>query len=188
MATSERWPPVYDFEELIKSINDQVKRQTLLKGFYATPLRLGAARICQGDVVRLPARLPLLDKLGQPAIGEDVDLWMVAGNTCDLARDLADAEWTFLMPVQDIGGPAEVPAPVLERLTGYRGFRQFYLPAWPNGPEKHFAAELSQPVTVHKDALLNVADVQARMSFEAWALLNACLVRFLARDDGRFDS
>jgi hypothetical protein len=37
-----------------------------------------------------------------------------------------------------------------------------------------------------KRAFPSVARVQARLSRAAWILLNACLVRFLARDDGRY--
>jgi hypothetical protein len=51
-------------------------------------------------------------------------------------------------------------------------------------------ADLLMPVAIDKRAFAEPerpATVQARLSRAAWILLNACLVRFLARDDGRYD-
>jgi hypothetical protein len=45
-----------------------------------------------------------------------------------------------------------------------------------------------QMVTIEKAAFRDdCARVVARLQFPAWALLHACIVRYLARDDGRFE-
>jgi hypothetical protein len=59
---------------------------------------------------------------------------------------------------------------------------------WPDAEEpKHFLVDFMQIVTIEKAAFRDdCARVVARLQFPAWALLHACLVRCLARDDGRF--
>ena len=42
-------------------------------------------------------------------------------------------------------------------------------------------------MTVHKSVFPEHARVVARMQYAAWVLLHSCLVRFLARDDGRHE-
>ena len=61
-------------------------------------------------------------------------------------------------------------------------------PAWDNAlRDKHFTADLSTPAAARKAALLQHGNVVARLSRQGWVLLHSCLVRFLCRDDGRFD-
>ena len=53
--------------------------------------------------------------------------------------------------------------------------------------EKTFLADFLMPVTIHKQAVFDHTTLVARLDFHSWLLLNSCLVRFQARDDGRFD-
>ena len=70
----------------------------------------------------------------------------------------------------------------------YRLSRAFYVPDWRGTrPEPVLAADFLRPVALHKGAIGNQATVVGRVSQLGWMLLHACLVRFLARDDGRFD-
>ena len=70
----------------------------------------------------------------------------------------------------------------------------FYVPAWSGAvADQFYAADFLRPVPVDKEAFAQEsggqrAVVVARLSRVAWILLNACLVRFLARDDGRYDA
>lgn len=81
-----------------------------------------------------------------------------------------------------------VPSPIVRALGRFETYRRFLIPAWPgdaDGATVLRIAELIHPVTVHKRALREQGRVVARMSHLGWLLLHACVVRFLARDDGR---
>jgi len=76
-----------------------------------------------------------------------------------------------------------------EDLRRYRPSREFYLPSWDQAeaPEHALVADFLRPCAMDKRAVGSAARVVARLSRRGWLLLNACLVRFQARDDGRFD-
>ena len=130
---------------------------------------------------------PLLDEDGLPIV-TDVTFryWLVTGNTCDFARG-ADVPTTQMVPLVVVEG--ELSREEVARLRRYEYFRSFYVPPWPGcADQRHRLAELVHPVAIDRRALrADCAKVVARMQFPAWALFHACLVRFLARDDGRFD-
>ena len=142
--------------------------------------------VCQGDIVELAADVPVIDKDGMPCVLEHPGgVWLVVGNSCDfvpLARERsvdatrsAGGLWGRRLPrgsgtqaVHDIAG-------LLRASVDRRGRRPC------------FVADFLRPVTVDKRVFAHGhAKVLARLTRAAWILLNACLVRFLARDDGRY--
>ncbi len=180
----ESWLPAYDTESLVRLIED-IRDDLSSRSFFSH--QTAVAEFCQGDVIKLPTDLPLLDSGAEPAIEERVgDLWLVAGNTCDFDRDLEKVPWTQLVPLEEVGSASDIAEPDLQELRAYRATRYFYVPGWQSGsPSRHYLAQLSKPVTTHKQAVLD-SKLVARLSESAWVLLSACLVRFLARDDRRF--
>ncbi len=186
----DRWPPVYDADELVAEIQALTGRPDFESLFYEWR-RQDSTRdvtdVCQGDVVTLSSEVPVIADDGQPGtIANDSGTWLVLGNTCDFERDLTDCRWTQLAPVVDLGGPDLEPT-LRSALRRYTQFRRFYVPPWSNAVEARWhVAELPLTVAVDKRAFPSAIRVQARMSFRAWILMNACLVRFLARDDGRY--
>ena len=181
----DRWPPIYNAEELRHTIRDLVHSGRIRDGFYEPP---GPKEgVCQGDVIRLQASVPVIARDGSPALHEDVDHWLVLGNTCDFARDLSVVEWTQVAPIRATAN--DVRAVDVRALQRYELSRVFYVPRW-SGFEaaQELAADFSRPVALHKGTFYDRrAVVVARLSYVAWILLHSCLVRFLARDDGRFD-
>ena len=183
--TPDRWLPVYDSESLINLI-EEIRNNLHSRSFYSHVTTI--AKYCQGDVVQISSDLPVIDSAAEPAIEDRVsNLWLVAGNTCDFDRDLEKLPWTQLMPLEQVGSGTDISEPDLQELRSYRASRYFYMPGWESGQtELHYLAQFSKPVTTHKQAVLD-SKLVARLSESAWVLLNACLVRFLARDDGRFE-
>lgn len=98
-----------------------------------------------------------------------------------------EVAYTQTVPLIVLGEAATVGASRVAQLRCYDAFRGFYVPPWPSGDELHRLADFTRPVTLHKDAAPAHAKVVARMQRPAWVLLHSCLVRFLARDDGRHD-
>lgn len=185
-----RWPPVYDADDLVDQIKDLTSREDFEARFYewrrdraTVPLD----DVCQGDVVELASDVPVMGDDGLPGvISNNTRMWMVLGNTCDFYRDLDDCRWTQIAPLVDLGGPEPDPA-LRDALRRYSQFRRFYVPPWRDSAEQSYhVVELPLMVSIDKRAFPEAARVQARLSRPAWVLLNACLVRFLARDDGRY--
>ena len=180
----ERWPPVYDADQLARDISQLVKRGLTTAQFY-TLRSLAEPRVCQGDVFLLEAGVPVIDEDGEAVALGDQSYWLVIGNTCDFARTIGEVPWTQAVPIDDLG--QDVSATELSKLQGYQASRVFYLPAW-SGSVGHCVADLLRPVAVHKQCFVDEkAKVVARLDRPAWVLLHSCLIRFLARDDGRFD-
>jgi hypothetical protein len=101
--------------------------------------------------------------------------------------DRADEVRSMIAPLVALAEP--VPDEQLRALRRYEYSRQFYVPAWPDAAQpKNHLVDFMKIVTIEKAAFReDCARVVARLQFPAWALLHACLVRYLARDDGRFD-
>ncbi len=178
-----RWPPVYDAEDLAEEIRELAAAEDFDARFWT--LRAIDGTPCQGDVVQLAAEVPLLDETGGPWAADDgIEHWLLIGNTCDFVRDLDKVPYTQLAPIVDVGKAS------LNEVRDFRSYlhsRRFYLPPWPSGDEHHRFADFTRPVTIDKRAFGSHARVVARMDHAAWVLLHSCLIRFLARDDGRFD-
>jgi hypothetical protein len=182
-AKVERWPPVYDAEQLARQIEELAGRGDLHKAVYDVDLARGGP-VCQGDVVSLDTDLPVVDELGRAATRGDFRYWLVIGNTCDFHR--SDVLWSQVVPVVLVP-PSEMMGPKFEGVRTYGGSRTFHLPPWLGSDGSHGVANLLTPVAIDKRCLGEVAKVEARLSEIGWVLLHSCLVRFLARDDGRFD-
>lgn len=191
---ADRWPPVYDAEDLLATIGQLAGSLDGGRGVYSRGALSEGGLICQGDVVSFPSAfpVPLVDAEGSPGVfGDDVEYWLVIGNTCDFHRDLSDVETSQMVPLFGYNASAVRPDQ-MRALREYRPSRRFFLPSWQvrqdlNSDHSVWIAEFKWPVSVHKAALLDQATVHARLSREGWILLHACLVRFLCRDDGRFD-
>lgn len=177
-----RWPPIYDAEDLADAIADLAGRPDLEAVFFASPTNGGL--FCQGDVLQLTSGAPVIDADGVANLVGEFKYWLAIGNTCDFDRVLADVAWTQIVPLRDVSA---ANAEQLSALRAYQPSRRFFVPPWPGLPHgEQYAADLLLPVALHKQAVGSAAQVVARISRQAWALLHGCLIRFLARDDGRF--
>lgn len=181
-----RWPSIADREDLKKTISKILDAGAEFDArFYQTGELVGGIA-CQGDIVQLTSHAPYIDASGEPIVTDAAfDHWMILGNSCDMDReDELRSHIAPLVPLQ-----TAVSDEQLRGLRRYEYSRQFYVPAWSDSTEPlHHLVDLMQISTIEKAAFRNgSARVVARLQFPAWALLHACLVRFLARDDGRFD-
>jgi hypothetical protein len=192
-AKGERWPPVYDADDLANEIRRLTEGERLEREFFEWRLDRSSSSpsdICQGDVVHLRSDVPVILPDGQPGTLDHPEaVWMVIGNSCDFDRTIDEARWTQLVPIADAGTLAEITKAQLNAARRYTQTRKFYVPPWSAQAEQHLhLADLLLPVAIDKRAFQGSdVNLQARMSRAAWILLNACLVRFLARDDGRYD-
>lgn len=183
LVEHERWPPVYDDNDLAETIKLLATYECFEKVFYEGGRK--EVPFCQGDVITLPvqdAGIPYLNDDGQPAADDAPPYWLIVGNTCDLSREA----WTQLLPIYGFDDLSDVE---LDALRRYKYSRRFYLPAWKlEGVRfRYLIADFMRPVAIKKNGLANFSNVEARLSRYGWLLLHACLVRFLARDDGRCD-
>ena len=186
MAQSDRWPPIYSADDLLDQITGLVQDKSIFKNFYEPDL-VDPAK-CQGDIVEIDSEALYLDGDLTPVTSDErYSHWLIIGNTCDIYRDLEKAKWSQIVPVYKIGTSQELSAKKLEEFQSYGGSRIFYLPAWDSTVQNyHFLADFLRPVTIYKAGLLKTKTV-GRLNKISWILLHSCLIRFLARDDGRYD-
>jgi|SRR5450631_3079850 len=187
MATTERWPPVYDAEQLKEQIAGLGREGNLADAFYG-PTNSGGA-ICQGDLLQLTAPLPFIDEDAEAAVENVHTHWLVIGNTCDFVRDDSEVRWSQIVPVVVVPDEA-IRAEAFQAVRLFGTSRKFYLPPWDRSHRapSHGIADLQSVVCADKRLLRRTAGrVVARVSLYGWVLLQSCIVRFLARDDGRFD-
>lgn len=181
-----RWPSIYDKESLATAIRQIIDAGPEFDSrFYQLGLSAGGVA-CQGDVVQLRGPAPLIDADGQAVVTDvEFDHWLILGNTCDMDR--VDEPRSLIAPLVVVDEPISVER--MGVLRRYEYYKQFYVPPWPNDQDrKHRLADFMQLVTIEKAAFRDdCARVVARLQLPAWALLHACVVRYLARDDGRFD-
>jgi hypothetical protein len=181
-----RWPSIADRDDLKQVISEILDAGPEFDArFYQTEAFVGGFA-CQGDIVRLTSAAPCIDPDGNAIVTDATfDHWMIVGNTCDMHRD--DEPRSLIAPLVGLAEP--VPDEQLHTLRRYEYSRQFYVPPWPGAePQRHHLVDFMQLVTIEIAAFReDCACVVARLQFPAWALLHACLVRYLARDDGRFD-
>ncbi|HWO23001.1 MAG TPA: hypothetical protein VNO30_29875 [Kofleriaceae bacterium] len=180
-----RWPAIWDKADLDRALQGIVEAgpEFEAKFFQQGELRGGFA--CQGDIVEFRSMLPLISEDGEIVAADEYEHWMVLGNTCDMDRD--EVEHSTIVPLEVIQ-----PAPTEDKLLilrSYAFYRQFYVPPWRDDEQQaHRMAMFVNPVTIEKKAFRDdCARIVARLEFGAWALLHLCLVRYLARDDGRHD-
>jgi hypothetical protein len=186
MPQSDRWPPVYSAEELLKQITDLISDKSIFSKFYE-PNLLDPEK-CQGDIIELDSEALFLDEDNTPVTSpERYTHWLLIGNTCDIYRDMNLAKWSQIVPIYNLGKSEEISVEELGKLQAYSQSRVFYLPPWESGLEgAHFLADFLRPVTIHKAGLMKSKTV-GRVNKFTWILLHSCLIRFLARDDGRYD-
>lgn len=181
---TERWPPVYDAEGLKAYISKLASTEADLHKVFYAPSKTDGGAYCQGDVLELEMGIPCIDESG-PLIDGTSRYWLVVGNTCDFHRE--DAGWTQVVPVDQLSLSDPEVKQTLPAARAYSYARHFFLPAWPGAPEGVLlSANFLRVVSVSKVGITRF-QVVARMTRGSWALLHSCLVRFLARDDGRFD-
>lgn len=182
-----RWPPVYDADDLIRYIRELASRHDVSGIFFENRT---LAEPCQGDVISLESGIPLLNRDGKPQVDPRSEgKWLLVGNSCDFARDVTESPWTQVVPIANLLEQGK-PRPRNESaIRAYETSRAFFVPPWKQEEQDAlYVADLTRPVQIHKAAFSSgKARVLATMTRAAWVLLNACLVRFLARDDGRFD-
>lgn len=180
-AERRPWPPVYDEASLRSTIKHAVQNsaQFFLPSF-------DDLEPCQGDVLQLPASVPILDQDGDVALIDDdpIEHWMVVANSCDVSRtgDLDPIDYAPIVPLVPL---AQLDKALEPKVRIYSTSRMFFVPAWDAQSAPH-VADFTRFVSIHRDALRSRAQIKARMQFEAWVLLNACLVRLLAREDNRY--
>lgn len=190
MANSiDRWPPIYDFDDLARQVKLLAGSEAIEYNFYSNE-QIGGRRsplICQGDIVDLGSKIPYIDETGSPRVEiSDDKFWLVTGNTCDFTRTIEEARYTQVVPTVNLGPTSDLCPQTLQDLRSYNQFRSFYLPPIQSSGDA-FVADFLRPVSVDKRAL-KPSMILARLSYMSWVLLHCCLVRFLARDDGRMDN
>ena len=185
------WPPVYDevaLEATIQRVSSVVADRRL-KQFYLSDfgLELGDPQPNQGDVLALPAGVPVIDPDGDVAEDDRVNHWLVVANSCDVQRtyDTSDVEFVSIAAMYP-GESLDVfnDENFSRALHLYRLTRMFLMPSWDGATVDHIA-DFTRIVPVHRDAL-HSAQIVARLQMDTWALLNACLVRMFCRTDDRY--
>lgn len=179
-----RWPPVYDEAELKKYIRELTRAEDFDARFWSLT-SMNDPPVCQGDIISLESRVAFIDGEGDPVAGDEYRFWLVTGNTCDLNRDLKDVEWAQIAPVAIF--EREPSRAQLDFFRAYKYGRRFYVPPIPGHGNLHGFVDFTRMVALHRDAFRGPARVVARMQMHSWVLLNSCLVRYLARGDGRND-
>lgn len=182
-----RWPPAYDAEQLQQSIRDLVDGDKLHEAFYE-PLGRPRTGYAQGDILELDARFVYLNRQASPSKASDPNArWIIIGNTCDLDRSIDQVRWTQLVPVRSIGLMSTVPSSVRAAFRRYKHGRRFFVPPWTREvAQECLIAEFTEMLTIDRRGL-DRGTVVARMDYPGWILFHSCLVRYLARDDGRHD-
>ena len=183
-----RWPPVYDSDDLAGVIKKLIRNGDILKQFYRIPTDQTADEFYQGDVVKYTGSPCYIDESGDISVFEQqFEYWAIIGNTCDLSRTMIEAKHTDcphlthvtpLIPLDK-----NTPAQIYDNLKNFKLFKRMIFPAW-NGEQEYFI-NFTIISSIEKKCLVNNASVVARLMRNSWFLFHACLVRYLARDDGR---
>jgi hypothetical protein len=177
------WPPVYDDESLAEALKLAVAG--IPKQFYLPDIGDGIP--CQGDILALSAEVPVLDEDGDASIDGAASYWLVAANTCDVSRAFEDNADVLYVSIVPLIAEAELvfQSNAQRDLHAYRLSRLFHVPPWEDRVAPQ-VADFTRFTPIHREALKLHATVRARMCFESWIVLNACLVRLLCRQDGRY--
>jgi hypothetical protein len=184
-----RWPPVYDFEELGQQINRLIDDGSIFHQFFN--FKISGSNFFQGDIISLKIPYVYIDSDGDIAIiDQEFDYWLILGNTCDLARDTKHRQGPILPHLTHISPlipiPQNIPTDILNNLKKYKLFKKIFIPRWGN-EVNDFYIDLTLINSAEKKCLIDNSTIKARLNFKTWLLLHSCLVRYLARDDGRND-
>ncbi len=182
---NERWPPIYDYAELLATIKDLIKNDRLTSQFFESKLDTEKS-FFQGDILHLRAPFAYLNQDAQAeAIDENSGYWLLLSNSCDLDRKLDEVPWAQIVPIELFD---DLPKEEIEKYKSYQLSRAFYIPEWSGDVAgQHGIADFCRPVTISREGISAHATVVARLTRYSWILLHSCLVRYLARDDGRRD-
>lgn len=179
-----RWPPVYDFKGLGEEINRLVLSRGIFDEFFLKENL--DSNLCQGDILKFPGQFPFINEHGNVAIiDEDYDYWLILGNTCDLHQELSSSHFSHITPLIPIG--MDAPDSVVRGLRSYNSYKKFYIPSWEGSVNKGFTIDFTLMGSVDKKCLQTLTKLTTRLTFKSWLLLHSCMVRYLARDDGRHD-
>jgi len=179
-----RWPPIYDFESLGKEINRLVANSAIFDIFFHT--RNLDSGLCQGDILKYPGIFPFISENGDVQVmDEEYDYWAILGNTCDLARELPSPHLSHITPLVPLG--LDTPEEVFNGLCSYDSYKKFFIPTWDASIAPGFVVDFTFICSVDKNSLLRHSEMVARLTFKSWLLFHSCLVRYLARNDGRHD-
>lgn len=179
-----RWPPVYDFDGLGEEINRLVSSCGIFDQFFLKENL--DSNLCQGDILKFPGQFPFIDENGNVAIiDEEYDYWLILGNTCDLHRELPSPHFSHITPLIPLD--MDIPEKVVSGLRSYDSYKKFYIPPWDVSVNKGFIIDFTLMSSVDKNCLLTLTELTTRLTRKSWLLLHSCLVRYLARDDGRHD-
>lgn len=186
-----RWPPIYDFEELGSQIKALIDDGSIFYQFFTLHINKNEKAFFQGDIISLKNNPVYIDSDGDISIIEgEYSYWVVLGNTCDLSRSLPINEdspipqLTHISPLIPV--PQETPESILDNLKKYKLFKRVFIPRW-NDEKNDFYIDLTIMNSIERQCLMNHSEVLARLNFKTWLLLHSCLVRYIARDDGRHD-
>ncbi len=187
--SERRWPPIYDEIQLENQIKELATRDAIEKWFFA-PDTDAVTGWCQGDLLVFDALLPELNDQLRPFAKERHSLWVLLSNTCDLDRKIEDNPWAIVAPIMALGIPTEIPKDKKQSLEHFKTVRQMYWPHWPSieSTQSPFLWCLDWTRVCNLDRrALNLVKRRSQLSTYGWVLFHCALVRFLARDDGRFD-
>ena len=184
-----RWPPIYDFEELGQQINKLINDESIFDQFYE--LQILNTEFYQGDIINFSGNPIYIDKDGDVAIiDEDYDFWIILGNTCDLSRSIAPSHSTTFPHLTHISPliplPLDTPPDIVGNFKKYKLYKRIFIPNWGDAHHDYYI-DLTMINSVERQCLIDKSKVVARLKYETWILLHSCLVRYLARDDGRND-
>jgi hypothetical protein len=177
-----RWPPVYDFRDLGEQIQKLVSTQEIFSVFFDRYDH--GPHFAQGDLLAFPGDFPFIDQAGNIQIFDNFDYWLVVGNTCDIDRTLPSPHFTHITPLVPLG---DDDSQVVSDLKRYQIYKKFYVPPWEGQEKLGFYADFTYMCSVDKECLRDHAALKARLTWKSWLLLHSCIVRYLARDDGRHD-
>ncbi len=177
-CTANRWPPTYDFESLQAQINNLINND-IQTSFYNSYQKNG--EFFQGDIFEMENTFPFIDEDGYIAVYE-TSLWIILGNTCDIARE--DLPFTNIIPLEKID--TDIPEKVLTGLKQYQNYKKVYLPGT-NSDTLGYVADFTQVCSIDKSYLKLNAKKTHELTYTAWVLFHSCIVRYFARDDGRND-
>ncbi len=184
-----RWPPIYDFKELGQQIKELINDGSIFHHFFVPDVN--GAEFFQGDIISLKSAPVYIDSDGDVAIiDEEFPYWVILGNTCDLARFLSHdntskiPHLTHISPLIPV--PHDIPDDILNNLKKYKLYKRIFIPRWGN-ENNDFYIDLTIINSIEKQCLIDHSSIKARLNFKTWLLLHSCLVRYLARDDGRHD-
>jgi hypothetical protein len=181
-----RWPPIYDFESLAAQIKDLVGNHSIFDVFYQGQT-LYEPQVCQGDIFQFISPFPYVDSEGDISTTvEGFSNWIIIGNTCDLLNENS-MEYTHIAPLFELQENESVK--ILNGLKSYKSYKKFYIPPWVDKQHPGYYLDFTHMCSAQRGCLENDALVvrSARMGRLSWLLFHSCMVRYLARDDGRHD-